>query len=238
MRTYWRDERIELRRASLPGPRDRDGAQATPGRRVADLGRRHQRGGPAGGGAGSATDGWASSLGPTRATWPRWRRSAVMPREAGRAPHRSAAGDAGPAAPLPADKQVLPPTTTSSESRAELLARHGVRLAVDQRDRRLPGRPPVARRHGRGLERLHGLLRTATGSSPAGLSTRYEVADVFEAQELFRERGWTDGLPIVAPTAERVEACSPGLVRPPTTSSVSSRSRRGHRPRRRSRSTR
>src|SRR5262245_14530835 len=35
-------------------------------------------------------------------------------------------------------------------------------------------------------------------------STAYEVADEFEANELFQERGWTDGLPIVAPTEERV----------------------------------
>ena len=28
-----------------------------------------------------------------------------------------------------------------------------------------------------------------------------------DLQEAYHERGWTDGLPIVAPTPERVEAC-------------------------------
>jgi hypothetical protein len=32
----------------------------------------------------------------------------------------------------------------------------------------------------------------------------YEVEDDFEANELFQRNGWTDGLPIVAPTPERV----------------------------------
>jgi hypothetical protein len=38
-------------------------------------------------------------------------------------------------------------------------------------------------------------------------STRYEVADDRAAQDLFHERGWTDGLPVVAPTLARVSAC-------------------------------
>ena len=39
------------------------------------------------------------------------------------------------------------------------------------------------------------------------ISDRLEVDDNFEAvQELYLERGWTDGLPIVPPTPERVEA--------------------------------
>jgi hypothetical protein len=32
----------------------------------------------------------------------------------------------------------------------------------------------------------------------------YDVADAFAANELFQERGWTDGLPVVAPTEEGV----------------------------------
>jgi len=36
-------------------------------------------------------------------------------------------------------------------------------------------------------------------SSPA-----YDVADAFAANELFQERGWTDGLPVVPPTEEAV----------------------------------
>ncbi len=35
-------------------------------------------------------------------------------------------------------------------------------------------------------------------------SHAYEVADDFEANELFQKNGWTDGLPIIAPTDERV----------------------------------
>lgn len=38
-------------------------------------------------------------------------------------------------------------------------------------------------------------------------SSRLEVADVMEAQELYHSRGWTDGLPIVPPTADAVQAC-------------------------------
>jgi hypothetical protein len=34
-----------------------------------------------------------------------------------------------------------------------------------------------------------------------------EVADAFEANELFGRNGWTDGLPIVPPTRELVHQC-------------------------------
>src|SRR5262245_6501743 len=37
-------------------------------------------------------------------------------------------------------------------------------------------------------------------------SPLYEVADAFEANELFQRNGWTDGLPIVPPTAGGVRA--------------------------------
>src|SRR5688500_18169475 len=35
-------------------------------------------------------------------------------------------------------------------------------------------------------------------------SDSYEVADAFEANELYQRSGWTDGLPIVPPTAAGV----------------------------------
>lgn len=38
-------------------------------------------------------------------------------------------------------------------------------------------------------------------------STAYAVDDVASAQEFFHSRGWTDGLPVVPPTAEAVQAC-------------------------------
>ena len=38
-------------------------------------------------------------------------------------------------------------------------------------------------------------------------STTVDVADEYAAMEYYTEQGWTDGLPIVAPTRERVEAC-------------------------------
>ncbi len=38
-------------------------------------------------------------------------------------------------------------------------------------------------------------------------SPSYEVADAFAANELFQERGWTDGLPVVPPTEEAVWRC-------------------------------
>ena len=37
------------------------------------------------------------------------------------------------------------------------------------------------------------------------VATRYELADFEEAIELYHRKGWTDGLPIVPPTPERVE---------------------------------
>ena len=41
-----------------------------------------------------------------------------------------------------------------------------------------------------------------------------DVEDVFEAIELYYERGWTDGLPVVPPTEKRVRALldAAGLV--------------------------
>ena len=38
-------------------------------------------------------------------------------------------------------------------------------------------------------------------------SRRYDVADTMAAQEFYHSRGWTDGLPVVPPTAEAVAAC-------------------------------
>jgi hypothetical protein len=38
-------------------------------------------------------------------------------------------------------------------------------------------------------------------------SARHEVEDALAADELFQRNGWTDGLPIVPPTPERVTAC-------------------------------
>jgi hypothetical protein len=47
------------------------------------------------------------------------------------------------------------------------------------------------------------------------LSTTYEAADALEANELFQRNGWTDGLPIVPPTPERVRECLEWLGMPP-----------------------
>ncbi|MFT4596988.1 MAG: hypothetical protein ACI9TF_001234, partial [Paracrocinitomix sp.] len=38
-------------------------------------------------------------------------------------------------------------------------------------------------------------------------SKRHALDSVGDAQEFFHSRGWTDGLPIVPPTAEAVQAC-------------------------------
>jgi hypothetical protein len=38
-------------------------------------------------------------------------------------------------------------------------------------------------------------------------SARFEVADALEANELYQQNGWTDGLPIVPPTEARVAEC-------------------------------
>lgn len=38
-------------------------------------------------------------------------------------------------------------------------------------------------------------------------SATYEFVDAFEVNEFYQDQGWTDGLPIVPPTEERVAAC-------------------------------
>jgi len=50
----------------------------------------------------------------------------------------------------------------------------------------------------------------------AGLrSSRYALDDVMAAQEFFHSRGWTDGLPVVPPTPQAVEACLEWVLMPP-----------------------
>jgi hypothetical protein len=46
-------------------------------------------------------------------------------------------------------------------------------------------------------------------------SKTYEVADIQAAQELYHANGWTDGLPIVPPTADAVAACLDWAMTPP-----------------------
>jgi hypothetical protein len=38
-------------------------------------------------------------------------------------------------------------------------------------------------------------------------STAYDLADAFDVNEFNQQKGWTDGLPIVPPTEERVWEC-------------------------------
>jgi hypothetical protein len=44
-------------------------------------------------------------------------------------------------------------------------------------------------------------------NKPPLSSKVYDVADLAAAQEFYHSNGWTDGLPVVPPTAEAVEAC-------------------------------
>ena len=46
-------------------------------------------------------------------------------------------------------------------------------------------------------------------------STVHETRDVFAAQELFHDRGWTDGLPVVPPTEAAVRECLEGAALTP-----------------------
>jgi hypothetical protein len=43
----------------------------------------------------------------------------------------------------------------------------------------------------------------------------YDVADIHAVQELYHANGWTDGLPIVPPTADAVQACLDWAMTPP-----------------------
>ena len=46
-------------------------------------------------------------------------------------------------------------------------------------------------------------------------SKRYTIEDPGAAQEFFHSRGWTDGLPVVPPTPEAVQACLEWVLMPP-----------------------
>jgi hypothetical protein len=46
-------------------------------------------------------------------------------------------------------------------------------------------------------------------------SRTYDVADILAVQELYHANGWTDGLPIVPPTADTVAACLDWAMIPP-----------------------
>ena len=46
-------------------------------------------------------------------------------------------------------------------------------------------------------------------------SKLYEARDFAATQELYHSNGWTDGLPIVPPTPELVEACLEWAMTPP-----------------------
>ncbi len=46
-------------------------------------------------------------------------------------------------------------------------------------------------------------------------SRRYEVDDLMAAQEFFHSRKWTDGLPVVPPTPDTVQACLDWAMMPP-----------------------
>ena len=48
------------------------------------------------------------------------------------------------------------------------------------------------------------------------LSSRvYESQNIADVQELYHSNGWTDGLPIVPPTADAVQACLDWVMMPP-----------------------
>src|SRR5512145_2529992 len=71
---------------------------------------------------------------------------------------------------------------------------------------------PTRRSASRGPRRPSARPRAARAgrrsrSMPAALaSRRHRVADLTEAIELCYAKGWTDGLPVVPPTPDRVEA--------------------------------
>src|SRR4029078_4546818 len=52
---------------------------------------------------------------------------------------------------------------------------------------------------------------------PALNSMTYDVDDFAAAQELFHSNGWTDGLPVVPPTEDAVEACLEWVMMPADT---------------------
>src|SRR5215467_4711678 len=57
--------------------------------------------------------------------------------------------------------------------------------------------------------------RSMQTKQPTLTSKTYEVDDFAAAQEFYHSRGWTDGLPVVPPTAAAVEACLEWALMPP-----------------------
>ena len=53
-------------------------------------------------------------------------------------------------------------------------------------------------------------------SATALHSKRYTLDDPAAVQEFFHQRGWTDGLPVVPPTTEAVQACLDWVLMPPS----------------------
>jgi hypothetical protein len=47
------------------------------------------------------------------------------------------------------------------------------------------------------------------------ISKTHEASDIFAVQELYHSNGWTDGLPVVPPTRDAVEACLDWAMLPP-----------------------
>src|SRR5262249_27222900 len=61
-----------------------------------------------------------------------------------------------------------------------------------------------------------GLVATSDFHETMPLAAKtYDVADFHEAQELYHANGWTDGLPVVPPTADAVAACLDWAMTPP-----------------------
>ena len=64
---------------------------------------------------------------------------------------------------------------------------------------------------------LHGLARPGEEIVAEPASAHLTLADLLEAIEFCFEQGWTDGLPVVPPTPERVQAFLGALELPPDT---------------------
>ena len=59
-------------------------------------------------------------------------------------------------------------------------------------------------------------MAVETRGQPMPLASKtYDVPDLFAAQELYHANGWTDGLPIVPPTPDSVQACLDWAMVPP-----------------------
>src|SRR5512143_1157278 len=99
----------------------------------------------------------------------------------------------------------LAPRANSGRAMASPLGRWPIPDGVStSRRRRRAGAPNDGAARGSRSRRVHARPAKEPGVAGTLRATRLDVEDEVAANELYQRNGWTDGLPVVAPTEERV----------------------------------